>query len=509
MQPIATTGTGVLVHRLAYNPVMVTAAQSLPRVRAAAAVLAITAALTAQSSWPQFRGPGSRGLALGPQPLPAKLDPATARWRVAVGPGHSSPAVHGDRVFVTAARDELLETLCFDRETGESRWTRSVSAQAVERTHRINSAASPTPATDGERVCSYFGSFGVVCYDVDGGEVWRREMKLLRNTFGSAASPILHDGRLILIRDTDEESTLFVLDAKTGEVVRQLDRAGFRSAWSTPVIWNNAGVEELLVYGAFKLTAYALEDGRERWSVPGLADEPATTPVTGDGLVFVTSYNMRTNPEVIGLPKFSELLERYDDNGNATLDRREVEPNESILSRNDADGEGDHPLRGFFRWLDANRDGELSEKEWQKIIDWLGSFEHRNALVAIRPGDDERDAEIAWQHGRGVPECPSPLWHEGLVYLVKNGGIASCLDGKTGRLHYQERIGARGPRYSSPVAGDGKVYAASARGQITVWKTGPALEVLAQNELGERIMATPALVDGRVYVRTEAHLYCF
>ena len=116
---------------------------------------------------------------------------------------------------------------------------------------------------------------------------------------------------------------------------------------------------------------------------------------------------------------------------------------------------------------------------------------------------------IAWQHPHGVPECPSPLYYRGRVYLIKNGGIASCLDARSGEVRYQERIGARGPRYSSPVVGDGKIYAASARGVVSVYQAGDELKVLAHNDLGERIMATPALVDGRVYVRTAAHLYAF
>ncbi len=465
--------------------------------------------LSAQSSWPQFRGPNSRGHAEGGGALPIELDPNAASWRVEVGPGHSSPCLTADRVFLTSGRERELTTTCFDRGTGRTLWTRSVQVEAAERTHRVNSIASPTPATDGERVVVYFGSFGLLCFDLDGEELWRREFAERRNTFGTAASPVFAKGRVLVARDTQDESELLALDPRTGEDVWRVDRSGFPSAWSTPVVWSNAGVDEVLVYGAFKLTAYALSDGRERWSVPGLADEPAITPVIGDGLVYVTSYNMRTSPEAIGLPKWKELLERYDDNGNGTLDREEAAKNDSILSRSDADGEGDHPLRGFFRWLDGDRDGELSEQEWQKIVAWLESFEHKNALVAIRPGDDERDAEIAWQHPRGVPECPSPLYHDGAVYLVKNGGLATCVDARTGKSHYTARLGARGPRYSSPVVGDGKIYAASARGQITVYKVGPKLEVLAQNDLGERIMATPALVDGQVFVRTERHLYCF
>jgi len=384
-----------------------------------------------------------------------------------------------------------------------------VAIESLERVHRVNSPASSTAATDGKRVYSYFGSYGLICYDMDGKELWRKTLPRLKNIFGTAASPIVHGDLVILNRDTNETSSLWVLDGATGKTVWEKDRSGFPSGWSTPVVVERGDVTELLVYGAFRLTAYDLKDGAERWSVPGLADEPCITPVHGDGLVFVSSYNMRTNPEVIGLPKWKTLTDQYDADGNGTLSREEVKDNKSILSRLDADGEGDHPLRGFFRFLDKDGDGQLNGTEWKKMAAWLGSFEHANGLIAIRPGTDEEDAEIVWQHGRGVPECPSPLYHDGRVYIVKNGGLMTCLDAKSGAVKYFGRIKARGPRYASPVIGDGKIYLPSARGRITVVAAGDELKILAQNDLEERVMATPALVDGKIYVRTEKHLFAF
>ncbi len=469
------------------------------------------AQLAAARDWAQFRGPGARGIADGGAELPVEFGPEqNVVWKCALPAGNSSPCVVGNAVFVTGAAERELITVCVDRDSGEVRWRQALEVEAVERVHRVNSLASPTPCSDGERVYVYFGSFGLLAYDFEGKEVWRRVLKPAKNIFGTATSPIVVGGRVILHRDTNDDSWVEALDAETGETAWRIDRTGFPSSWSTPVVWRRGDTEELLIYGAFRLTAYDLTDGSERWSVPGLADEPCITPVTGDGMVFVTSYNMHTNPEVIGLPKFDKLLADYDTDGNGTLNRDEVKPNKSILSRMDADGEGDHPLRGFFRFLDADRNGELDATEWQKMHAWLEGFEHANAAIAIRPPKDGETApSIAWQQPRGVPECPSPLYHDGRLYLVKNGGLASCLDTRTGAVLYRKRLGARGPRYSSPVVGDDKIYAASARGVVTVFKTGDALEVLAHNDLGERIMATPALVDGVIYVRTERTLYAF
>ena len=203
------------------------------------------------------------------------------------------------------------------------------------------------------------------------------------------------------------------------------------------------------------------------------------------------------------------LQHEYDKDKDGKLTLEEVRPNKSILSRYDADGEGDHPLWGFFRFLDADKSGKLTVKEWSKMISFLNSFQQENALMAIQPGDEEKQAEIVWKHAYGVPECPSPLYYKGRIYMVKNGGIVSCLDAKTGELKYQDKLRSGGPFYSSPVVGDKKIYVSSARGVVVVFEPGDTLKVLAQNDLKERIMATPAIVDGTIYIRTEKNLYAF
>ena len=467
--------------------------------------------LDAKTQWATFRGPGSKGIASSKKAPPIEFGKErNLLWSAKIPSGHASPIVWGDRVFVSAHDKSAVELRCLDRSNGKTRWRRRLPIKAFEKVHRVNSLASSTPACDGKRVYAFFGSFGLICFDLDGNEIWRREIATPKNIFGAASSPTVVGDTLIFHNDNQGKSWLEAIDGPSGDVRWRIEREGFVSGWSTPVVWNNGGVDEVLVYGAFRLVAYDLRDGKERWSVPGLADEPCVTPVTGSGLVFVSSYNMRTNPEVLGLPKFAKLLEELDSNKNGTLNRSEAAKNKSVLSRSDADGEGDHPLRIFFRWLDRNRDGELDAKEYDKLRAWLGSFKHKNALVAIRPGDgDERPAEIVWQYPHGVPECPSPLYHAGHVYLVKNGGLATCLDAKTGEARWQARLGARGPRYSSPVVAGDRIFACSARGTVTVYRGRDKLEVLASHDLGERIMATPAIVGAVLYVRTAKRLYAF
>lgn len=430
------------------------------RIRTIAMILAVSYAPSfaedkGGSNWPQFRGPGGLGIAASGQPLPIEFNQSrNTLWRCAVSKGHSSPCVWGDRIFLTGSVDDKLETVCIDRTSGKVLWRRRAPATKIERVHRVNSPATPTPTTDGERVFVFFGSYGLLCYDFDGALQWKRPLTATGNTFGTGGSPIIAGDYLIFSCDQNRDSYLEVIDRKSGQTVWKTDRSQFKANWSTPMYWNNDGVDELVVYGIWWLTAYDLKDGSERWSVPGLADEPAITPVTGRGLVYVTSYNMKTSPEAIGLPKFADLVRDFDKDKDGQLTREEIKDNKSILSRYDADGEGDHPLPGFFRFLDADKDGKLTKTEWGRIVKWVGGFKHENALLAIRPG-------------------------------------------------------AGGPYYASPVVGDGKIYASSARGVVTVFEAGDTLEILAKNDLKERIMATPAIVDGTLYVRTEEALYAF
>ena len=461
----------------------------------------------ARVDWSQFRGPDGHAVAVDGAEYPASLElPRDLRWRTALPAGHASVVVHGDRLFVTGVAERNLETLCVERADGTVLWRRAVAAEALEQHHRVNSAASSTPVTDGETVVAYFGSFGLVAYDFEGVERWRRPLPVPDNTFGSASSPVIADGRLLFVHDANAGSFLEALDPATGEVLWRREREGFRSGWSTPVVRRHAEGIDVLVYGVGSLTAYDLADGAERWSVPGLTDEPIVMPAASDELVWLTSYNMKTNTEVIGLPAWETIVGELDRDGSGTLDAGEAEANASVLSRYDADGEGDHPLRIFFRWLDEDRDGELDGEEWTKLEDWVDGFAHVNGVLAVRPGGDDAPAEVVWQYPRGVPECPSPLLVDGLLLLVKNGGLVTCLDATSGELRYQERLEARGPFYASPVAADGKVYVVSARGDLSILRAGADWEPLARVELGERVMATPALQDGVLYVRTESSL---
>ncbi len=405
--------------------------------------------------WPQFRGPNSSGVA-GEGTFPTDFGPSRSiLWKTAVPSGVSSPIVWENRIFLTAFMEEsqTLETLCVSRLTGEVLWRRAVPAEEIEEVHAISSPAAPTPATDGERVYVYFGSYGLVSYDLDGNQQWERPLPLPLNYYGTAASPIVA-GDLLLVNHQGRDSHLLAVNRRTGDTVWKKDRLFLNEyGWSTPVHWRHDDVDEVVLLGGDmepnqRLMAYNLADGSVRWWVGGLPPSGKTTPVIGGGLLFLAAPDIilgtgfvRTNP--------TQAAEFYA--GNAA------------------------------------------------------------SVLAVRPGGQGEltQANIAWRERGGVPGVPSPLYYDGHLYLFKNGGIVFCRDATTGKLVYRGRLGAGGEYYSSPVVGDGKVYAASADGVVVVLEAGDVLKVLARNDLGERIMATPALVDGNVYVRTEGHLYAF
>jgi outer membrane protein assembly factor BamB len=431
-------------------------------------------------------------------------------WKCETPFGHSSPCICGDRIFLTGITGTELETICIDRRSGQILWRAPAWYEFIERVHRSNSPATPSPTCDGRRLYVYLGSSGLLCYDLDGKEVWSRVMRTPPNMYGTASSLILAGDLLVFCNDNERQSYLEAIDPATGKTVWRKERAELKYNWTTPMHWKHNGVDELVVNGQGGLRAYGLKNGAERWNLPGLTPEPCVTPVSHDGLIYVTSYNMKTNTEVIGLPAWEDLVKELDTDGDGALTLAESRPNKSILSRADADGEGDHPLWGFHPHLDEDQDGKLTGSEWKKIVAWVDSFPQENAIMAIKPPDEGGGvARVVWRYKRGVPEVPSPLYYNQRVYSVKNGGMITCLDSRTGEEKYRARLGAAGPYYASLVAGDGKIFAASVRGVVTVFEAGDELKILAHNELNERISATPALLEGKVYVRTDRHLYAF
>ena len=282
--------------------------------------------------------------------------------------------------------------------------------------------------------------------------------------------------------------------------------------YATPVIWNNEGTDEVILHSSVGVTALRLADGAEQWWV-SLLSAASSTPAVGEGHLFVAACWPGGEPEDrVRLPEFDQMLARCDANRDGRIDKKELPPDLLIVRRAES---GDIPgaeirLADVFPFFDADADEQYERAEWDKAVAFsLHGREH--GLLAIHPGGrgDVTKSHVAWRESRGVSEVPSPLVYGGRVYMVKDGGIVSCLDATSGRLLYRTRLGPTGAYFASPVAGDGKLFAASHKGAIVVFAAGETFQPLAVNELHEPIFATPAIADGHLYVRTESRLYAF
>ena len=381
-------------------------------------------------NWPQFRGAGSQGISTETK-LPVKWSATSnVRWKTALpGPGHSSPIIWGNRIFLTAfnqSKNQLL-VLALDKESGKVLWERPVPAQRIEEYHSTNAPASPTPATDGKNVYVYFGSSGLTCFDFAGNKVWENRFGPFPNEWGSASSPVLYGDMLLLNVDTDGEDFLLAVNKNTGKTIWKTSRSDVDRSWPSPVIWNAAGRDEIVVSGSGRVKSYDTKDGRELWTVDGLTKWVTPTPVMAHNLLYVAS-----------------------------------------------NGPGG------------------------------------NIVMAIRPGGrgNVTKTHVAWRYDKAAPYSSSPVVVGDYLYTVKNGGVMTCLNAKTGELAWQERLPAKGNYYASLIAADGKIYALDEEGKATVVAAKPAYELISSNDMGERCMASPAISGGQLFIRSDENLFC-
>jgi outer membrane protein assembly factor BamB len=418
----------------------------------------------ADGNWPQFRGPNAAGIGTDPG-LPDRWSATeNMEWKVEVaGRSWSSPVVWGGRVFLTTVinagesepvkkglyfggdRPEPPKTehewkvLCLGLETGRVEWERTVHRGRPETSiHLKGSYGAETPVTDGERVYAVFGGVGVFAFSVEGKELWSRRMEARRTRYGwgSATSPVLKDGRLFVVDDNEEKSELVALGAGDGKELWRVERDE-KSNWATPAVWTHAGGTELVVPGTRAVRSYDL-DGGLRWSLRGMSSIAIPTPVSGEGLLFVSSGYV-----------------------------------------------GDK-LRPLYAIRPGAR-GDISL-----------------ATGAVTNGS------VAWSDPVGGPYNPSPLYHDGRLYVLYDRGLLTCRDAVTGKVLYdRERLPDGFAFTASPWAAGGRIFCLNEDGVCFVVKAGDRFELSHVNRLGadELCMATPALAGDRLLIRTAARLY--
>ncbi|MEO7651176.1 MAG: PQQ-binding-like beta-propeller repeat protein, partial [Bryobacteraceae bacterium] len=269
--------------------------------RAAVAGLLILASSMA-AEWPQFRGPNGSGVS-ETSSLPVNFGPGKrVVWKTQLPAGHSSPVVWGDRIFLTggvggkkadAGRDKIVDeggklyTICLDRRTGKVLWQKDAPRPRLERYQPTNSPASGSPVTDGKLVFVFFGDFGLIAYNFDGVEKWRKPMGPFNNVNGHGSSPILHKDMVIMLADQDTDSYLVAVEKASGKVRYKVERPDVTRSYSTPVVFHpKSGPDELIVPGAYQLTSYNAETGEKLWWVLGLSWQPKSTPLVDGDMIY-------------------------------------------------------------------------------------------------------------------------------------------------------------------------------------------------------------------------------
>jgi outer membrane protein assembly factor BamB len=399
------------------------------------------------SNWPAWRGPEGIGVCVETNlPLHWSTN-ENVRWRTPLPDrGNSTPIVWGNRVFMTQAdtRTGKRALMCFDRSDGRLMWSKGVSYSGKELTHDTNPHCSGSPITDGERVVAWFGSAGLYCYNLNGEELWRRELGPQRHIWGYGASPILHGDLCILNFGPGEPSYLLAVDKKTGrdvwKVVEPNANSGEKKdadgrdqwvgSWSTPVVVNAGAREELLLSWPKRLLAFEPKTGRELWSCAGLNPLVYTSPL----------YDSARNI-VVAMGGFNGM---------------------SIAVR--AGGSGDV--------TDSHR-------LW------------RNPRTKQRIGSGVlHEGRIYILNDPGIAEC----WELESGRLVWEERLTGA--------------GKDNTSWSSMVLSGDRLYVVNHSGDTFVLRAGPKFELLAVNSLGERTEASVAVSDGRLFIRTHQNLWC-
>lgn len=470
--------------------------QSARQIGAVVAVCLLCVPTLQAEDWLQFRGPRGTGISSSKLKLPVDIaSDKHVLWKQAVPPGHSSPVVAKDRIFLTAVRDKQLLTIGLDRQTGKPLWEREAPYETLEEIHRTGSYAQSSPATDGEIVVSFFGSSGLHAYDRNGKPLWSHRMGPFKNDFGAGSSPIIVDDSVILVEDHDVDSFIASYDKQTGKQKWRTDRSEFFRNYATPVIWEVNGKKEIVCSATLRIVGYDFETGVEKWTVTGVARIINMTPVIGpDNLLYAACFSPGSEGEDRIVPPSVEEIFAADTNKNGTIEEGEFP---------------DNPLKRRFSQIDRNKDGHITQEEYRAVSRALG--EGRNVVLAVKPGGtgDITKTHVKWEFTKQIPYCPSPLLYEGVLFMVKDGGILTSLDAETGKVIKQGRLKSTGGFYASPVAGDGKIYMISQDGNLSVISAKGEWEELHSTKFEADGHGTPAIVNGRIYARIGNQLYCF
>ncbi len=459
--------------------------------------LFMAVSVIADDSWSRFRGPNGSGINTSSK-LPLEFGPKkNLIWKKEIPAGHSSPVIIDDKVFLTAADDKDLLTICLNRKTGVELWRRKAPRDRTEKLDPRNHPAAPSPVVDEKNVYVFFADYGLVAYSHAGEPQWRRPLGPFTNLYGMGASPILVDDLIVLVCDQNINSFIIALNKNSGELAWKTARDEATSGHCSPIIFQPDGESvQIVVAGSFYLTSYDAQSGKKLWWVGGLCFEMKSTPVIHNGVAYINGFGSPQNQidQKFEVKRFADVIQSKDVNKDSELTLEEMP---------------DDLARNFFAAVDLDGSQSLNEKEWQYFRDSIAS---KNSIMAIRLGGsgDMTSTNLLWKYHQNIPQLPSPIVYNEQLLMISDRGIATSLNLVDGKLRFRGRLkGATGNVYASPVAADGKILLTTLSGKIAVVDAIRDLDVLAVNDMNEKCYATPAVFDNNVFVRTEKAIYCF
>jgi outer membrane protein assembly factor BamB len=400
-------------------------------------------------NWPQWRGPQGRGIS-GEKNVPTKWSKSeNVAWRLPLpGPAGATPVVWGDRIFLTTVDARNLDLLCVST-AGEKLWQKTVATGNQDARGDEGNSASPSPVTDGEHVWAFFGNGSLACYDFDGNQVWAKDLQKdygkFEIQFGMSSTPVLHKDNLYLQLIHGKWSS----EPSRGLVIA-LDKNTGKQVWKSDRITD------------------AINENKHSYASAVLYSDDKQEFLVTHGADYVIAYDLKDGKE---LWRCGNLNPKSNYNDTLRLVASPATAPGLIVVPSAKGG----PVLG----LKADLMGNVT--------------------------DDEDAAK--WVMNRGTPDVPSPLIHDGLVYLCRENGNLICLEADSGKQVYEERTKSERHR-ASPVFADGNLYLTSRdSGTITVVKAGRDFEIVAQNSMGEGISASPVISGGRIYLRTYDALY--
>ena len=299
------------------------------------------------------------------------------------------------------------------------------------------------------------------------------------------------------------------IDPATGEDRWVTARPEAQTNYGSPFIWKNAEREELIVAGSSVLKSYSLDKGEVLWWISGITSFVCTTPTASEDVLYFAGWSTgNSQPETrlaAGFDHTSGIPDEVFEDVSAFIDFLDKDKNGVIQIEEVPESRA----KDAFNFLDFNKNGNWEREEIEGFLN-IPVAPGRNNVIGVRAGGkgDVSKTHVLFEKRRGVPYVASPLLYRDRLYYVKKGGLVSCVDAKTGKAHYAaQRLGVGGECYSAPVAIGDRIFLGTVAGTMFVLNAGKELEVVAANEFGEGIFATPAVVENTMYLRTTKHLY--